>query len=277
MRVTQNEIYRTFVSDIERFNDNLNTISQQVSSGKKLTALTDSPAGVAKLVSLTDQKAEIDQYNFNTDAETLTFQTADSTLNEMNNLLTSIYTNGSEAASGATTQATRTTIANQIDALNQQILSLQQTQANGRNIFSDDPSKVTVADNVEVDLNVHASDAFNQISDAVNSLLNALQTSTGDPTADSQNIRSALGKFSAALSSLGLVRGKVGANLSLLQNIKSDLQSGATDLQKQQSDVQDADMAQAVVQLQQTQTALNAGLTAGGALFSQRNLFDILG
>jgi flagellar hook-associated protein 3 FlgL len=292
MRVTQNEIYRNFVSDIERFNENLYTISRQVSSGKKLTQLKDSPAGAAKLVSLTELKAEIDQYNFNTDAGTFSLQTADSALNEVNNLVTSIYAEGSRTASETVNQDARAATASVIRTLRDQILSLANTQVDGRYIFAgtrtdsapyilngdsvtyqgdNNVNTVTVDDGTEVNQYVQASGAFNSIFGVINSLL------TGLTNNDAPGIRAALGQFSAALSALGQVRADVGANLSLLQRIKSDLDSRTTDLQKQQSQIQDADMAQAVVQLQQTQTALSAAVTAAGSVLPQRNLFDILG
>jgi flagellar hook-associated protein 3 FlgL len=292
MRVTQNEIYQNFISDIERYNENLNIISKQVSSGKKLNQLKDSPVGVAKLVSLTDQKAEIDQYSFNTNAGTLTFQTADSALNEVNNLITSVYSEGSQAASDSVNQDARATIASDIRALRDQILSLANTEVNGRYIFAgtktdsapyalngdsvtyqgdDSVNTITVDDGTEVNQNVPASGAFDSIFGAINSLL------TGLTNNDVTGMRAALGQFSAALSALGQVRGQVGANLSLLQTVKSELDSRTTGLQQQQSQVQDADMARAVVQLQQTQTALNAAVTAAGSVLPQRNLFDILG
>lgn len=292
MRVTQDDIYRNFISGIEGFNENLNTISRQVSSGKKLNQLKDSPAGVAELVSLTDQEAKTDQYSFNTNAETYTLQTADSALNEVNNLVTSIYTAGSQAASDSVGQDTQATIASEIRTMRDQILSLANTQANGLYIFAgtktdsapyvlngdtvtgpgdDNVNTVTVDDGTEVNQIVPASGAFNSIFSAINSVLTSVTAN------DVPGIQTALGQFSAALSALGQVRGGVGANLSLLQRVTSDLQSRTTALQQQQSQVQDADMAQAVVQLQQTQTALSAAETAAGSFFSQRNLFDILG
>ena len=52
MRVTQSEIYRNFVADLEKLNSNLGSISRQFSSGKKVTRLSDSPSASAVLVSL---------------------------------------------------------------------------------------------------------------------------------------------------------------------------------------------------------------------------------
>jgi flagellin-like hook-associated protein FlgL len=94
---------------------------------------------------------------------------------------------------------------------------------------------------------------------------------------DVAGIKTALEQFSSTLSGLEKVRAGVGTSMSLLQNIKSNLDSRETNLAEQRSKIEDTDMAQAVVQLGQTQTALQTAMSAGGSILTQRNLFDILG
>jgi flagellin-like hook-associated protein FlgL len=48
-------------------------------------------------------------------------------------------------------------------------------------------------------------------------------------------------------------------------------------MKEQRSQVEDTDMAKAVVQMNQTQTALQAAMSAGASVLQQSNLFDILG
>jgi flagellar hook-associated protein 3 FlgL len=292
MRVTQSQINRNFLFDLENFNENLAKISRQVSSGKKLTQLVDSPKGSADLVSLTEMASKIDMYRSNLDAGSFFLATADSALNEVNNLVTSIYTKGSQAASETISQDARATMAMEVRSLRDQIFSLANSQARGRYIFGGstvlsppfvingdtvvyqgdaDVNGIPVNDGLEVAQGVAGSDAFNSVFSAINSLLTALDGN------DIPGIAAALGQFSSVFSGLGQVRGQIGANLSLLQNVKMNLESRETSLVEQRSQVEDADMAKAVVQLNQTQTALQAAMSAGGAIISQRNLFDILG
>ena len=65
--------------------------------------------------------------------------------------------------------------------------------------------------------------------------------------------------------------------MSMLQNVQTSLQSEQTSVTQQISQIGDADMAQATVQLNQTQTALDAAMSAAKDVLSQSNLFDILG
>jgi len=59
--------------------------------------------------------------------------------------------------------------------------------------------------------------------------------------------------------------------------VQAQLQVESTSITTQQSNLQDADMAQATVQMSQAQTALEAAMAAGGSILQQKNLFDILG
>jgi flagellar hook-associated protein 3 FlgL len=292
MRITQSELCRTFLSDLGTLNEDLTALSRQISSGKKLTDLKDSPSGSADLVSLKKLESEIDQYRFNTNAGSFYLNVADSALNEVNNLVTSIYASGSRSSSDIVSEESRAALANDVRSLRDQIFSLANSQVRGRYIFSgslvttipfsiagdvvsysgdDSVNSICVDDGTEVQMNFSGSAVFDPIFDAVNSLLTAMDSN------DTSSINTALSQFAFVLSGLSQVRGQIGTNMSTLENIESRLDSRETSLKEQKSRIEDADMAQAVVQLNQTQTALQTAMSAGGSILTQSNLFDILG
>jgi flagellar hook-associated protein 3 FlgL len=292
MRVTESTTYRNFLSDIETLNESLNKTSRQVSSGKKLTTLLDSPAGSAELVSLTEQASKNDQYQSNVADSAYFLKVADSVLNEVNNLATTVYTKGSEAASGSVNSDTRATLAMEIRSLREQMISLSNTQARGRYIFSGSNvnaaafvingnsvtyngdssiNSICVDDGMEVQQGVSGADAFNSIFSTINTLLAAIDGN------DTTAIQTALNQFNTGLSGLSQARGKIGANLSALENVGSNLADRETNVAERRSQIEDANMAEAALQLKQTQTAMEASLTAAGSVLSKRNLFDILG
>ena len=102
MRITNSEMYRNFLSDIQTLNERLNNAGRQLSSGKKLTYLKDSPSGSAELISLSERASEIEQYKSNIDTGMYFLRVAESALNEVHNLVASIYAKGSQAASAQT-------------------------------------------------------------------------------------------------------------------------------------------------------------------------------
>ncbi len=292
MRITQSETYRNFSSDLETLNETYNKISRQVSSGKKLTQLQDSPGDSAELLSLSDQSSDIDVYESSANTASYYLGTADSALNNVNNLLTSIYSEGSQAASNSMSTDDRAALATNIRSLRDQILSLANSQAKGRYIFAGSSvttapyqisgdsvtycgdnmiNTVSVDQGTEVQPGVPGPAAFDSVFSSIESLLSAVDSN------DVSAIGNALGRFSSAYSQLGQARGTIGSNMTLLQNVQARLQVESTSITTQQSNLQDADMAQATVQLSQVQTALQAAMAAGSSILKQNNLFDILG
>jgi flagellar hook-associated protein 3 FlgL len=292
MRVTQAETYRNFLTNLETLNDRLNKVNEQVSSGKILTHLKDSPAGSAQLITLSEQASEIDQYQSNVDTSSYFLGMADTILNEVNNLATTIYTKGSQSTSVSINEEERSAIATEIRSLRDQLISLGNSQVRGRYIFAgsktssepfsvngdavlyrgdEDVNNISVDDGLQVQAGVSGSAAFNSIFSVVDSLLSNMTDN------NLTGIKTALSQFASALSGLSSARGEIGASLSVLDNIKTTLDSRETNLTKQRSQVEDANMAESVVKLNQVQTAMQTTLAAGGSILQQRNLFDILG
>jgi flagellar hook-associated protein 3 FlgL len=292
MRITQSEVYRNFMSDIETLSNSASRFSRQVSSGKKLTQLKDSPSGSAELVSMTKAASDIDQYRSNSDKGSLYLNVADSALNEVSNLISSIYDKGSQASADTVNPDARAALANDVRTLREQIVTLANSQVNGRYLFAgslvmDPPfelasdsvsyngdsstNTISVEKGTEVQMNFAGDAVFGSIFSSISSLLAGID---GD---DTTSIRSALGQFASVLSGLGQVRAQVGTNMNLLSSVQTRLDTQEMSLKEQRSKVEDADMAQAVVQMNQTQTALQTAMSAGGTVLNQRNLFDILG
>jgi flagellar hook-associated protein 3 FlgL len=292
MRVTQLETYRNFLTNLEDLNQRLDDINNQVSSGKKLTQLKDSPAGSAQLIGLSEQASEIDQYQSNVDSGSYFLGMADSILNEVNNLTTTIFTKGSQAASESVTSSDRSTIAAEVKSLREQLVALANSQVNGRYIFAGSKTdsapfeiagesveyngdsvvnSINVDDGLQVKQSVSGAAAFSAIFSTVDSLLSNMEED------NVSGIKTALQEFSSALSQLSQARGEIGSNMSILEKIKLNLESRETSLTKQRSQVEDVNMAEAVVKLSQVQTALETALSAGGKILQQRNLFDFLG
>jgi flagellar hook-associated protein 3 FlgL len=292
MRVTSAEMYRNFLSDLEKLNTSYNKVSQQISSGKRLAQLKDSPAGCAELVSLTELASEIDTYRSNMDSGSYFLRAAESALNEVNNIFTSLYTRGSQAGSELMTQEARAAIGTEVRTLRDQILSLANSQVRGRYIFGgsqtlsppfeltgdsvayqgdDEVTKAAINEGVEVSLGVTGDETFNAVFVAIESLLTALDGN------DVPGIQSALSQFSSAFTELGQVRGQIGSNLSVMDHITTVLDSKELNLKERRGKIEDANIAEAAVKLKQIQTALQAAISSGGNMLSKPNLFDILG
>ncbi len=291
MRITQAITYRNFLSSAENLNEALETASRQVSSGKKLNRLQDSPSGSAELVLLKAQLADIDQYKTNIDDSTFFLNVADSALSSAYNLVTTIFTRGSAAASGTTDAAGRASIATEIGLLRDELLSLGNTQTRGRSIFAGsdvkeaafvmsdgtvtyqgnaDVNRIEIEASLEVRQNIPGSAIFLPIFEKVDALLQAIDSG------DSSAIQGALSGIAPALAEITKARVQVGVDLRRLSDVTIDHEAQQLNIETRRGNVEDADMARAITELNQIQSALKATLTAQGSV-QQYNLFDFLG
>lgn len=292
MRVTQAEIYRSFLSDLGTLNRDLVKYGNQLATGRLLDRLKDSPAGSAALVSLADQDAAIDQYLSNTNAGSLVLHVADSALNEAGNLAGTVFSKGTQAASETLDPDARAALAQEVRSLRDQIVSLANSEVRGRHIFAGSQTTeapfllegdsvsyrgdgtvnaLQVDSGTEAQMNFAGDGVFQPLFAAIESLLAAI--GEGDLT----GMQAALNRFAPALTGLSAARAQVGSGLNLLESVQSRLRTRETDIAAQRSLIQDADPVEAALKLRQTQTALDAAMTAGGAVLKQGNLFDLLG
>ncbi len=290
MRITQTMIYRNLLDGAENLRENIETASQQISSGKKLNSLADSPAGSSELVDLRAELACIDQYRENAGSGGFFVNLGESVLSSAVDVVTAIYTRGSAGASSLYDVKSRTELAKEVRSLRDQLLSLANTEAHGRHIFagsqvtaapftiSEDTvsyqgdliqNRIDVGDGLQVQQNVAGSTAFSKAFSAVEQVLAALDS--GDQAA----MQTALGQFEGALADLTESRAELGVSLSTIQGAGSEQDSRELAIKDRQSKIEDANLAEAATQLKANETALEATFAAR-TVTGQKNLFDYL-
>ncbi len=269
----------------------LEDASRQVSTGKKLVQLGDSPSGSAEMVGLRDELSQIDQYRTNSDYGTFLIGIADSVLGSVHDLVTSIFSKGSEAASGTLDSQGRAGIAREVRSIRDQILSMANTEARGRYLFAGSrvsapafamsgdiatyqgdsvTNTIGIADGLDVQTGLIGSDVFSPVFQTIGALLIALDNN------DVSAIQAALTQFAPTLSGVSQFRGKLGIDLGRLQGIASEQDTREESIRERQSSLENVNMAEALTRLNQLQTALNATLTTR-ATVQPKNLFDYLG
>ncbi len=290
MRITDAISSRNVLENIAMLNEQLERASEQASSGKKLLQLHDSPSGSAEMLKLAQQQARIDQYQANAEGGSLFLNVTESTLNSVFNLVTSVFTRGSAAANSSNDPGTMANLASEIQSQKDQILSLANTQVRGRYIFSGsdvgvpayaaaggtttyqgntDVNRIEIGSGLSIQENIPGSSVFDSIFASVDALLTAVQG--GDQDA----IKAALSQFTGALNTLNQVRTRLGVDLGKLQDAQTSRQDMTTNIKDRQSVISDADVAEAIAEINRTQTALQATLNIG-SLLSKKSLMDYL-
>jgi flagellar hook-associated protein 3 FlgL len=283
-------IYRNLLDGAENLRENIETANQQISSGKKLNSLADSPSGSAELVDLRAELAGIDQYRENAGRGGFFVNLGESVLSSAVDVVTAIYTRGSAGASSLYDINSRTELAKEVRSLRDQLLSLANTESHGRHLFAGSlvtttpfaisgdtvsyvgdlvQNRIDVGAGVQVQQNVAGSTAFSKAFSAVEQVLAALDNG------DQAGMQTALGQFEGALADLTQMRADLGVSLSTIQRAASEQDSRELAIQNRQSKIEDANLAEAATQLKANETALEATFAAQ-TVAGQKNLFDYL-
>ena len=269
---------------------------QEMATGRSVNNLSDNPSAAAELVGNNALLSQDDQYLSNLADIQGKFQVADSTLNSATQLMTKAISLGTEGANGTLSTANRQAIAAQVQALQQQMLSLANASYRGTYVFAgtDVTTQPFVQDStVSSGVNYHGNSNVttvqisqgqymktnapgDQIFDnqagsvfgALNNLANALTSGT--------EIGAATTAVSTALSQLNMQRVFYGTALNQVQNAQDFLNQDKVNLSTQQNQLVGANLAQVIAQESQDQVNLQAVLSVAGQILNLPNLLQYL-
>jgi flagellar hook-associated protein 3 FlgL len=294
LRVNPN-LWGTIINGLETLTQNQDQALAQLASGQKLNSPSDDPAAVATLVGVRMQESSDSQYLQNISSLNASLQVADSTLSSVVESLTSAESLGIEGANGGLTTANRQAIAQEVQGIQQQMLSLANTSYNGQYLFSgtatttrpyvadststsgvsykgnDTRSSVEISDGETMPVNLPGSQLFsssgNNVFQALQDLYNALQNN-GD-------VASATTEVQNALSYVTTQRAFYGNSLQRLNTAQTFLTQENLQLSERENDLLSADMAKTISDVVQTETAQQALMEAAGKI-PHSSLFDYL-
>lgn len=137
MRISSDYIGQLFVAEQNAQETAIATTQQQISTGHSFSTPADNPVAATEVLGLNASLSATTQYGANANLAQGRLSVEDSTLSTFISTLQSIRSLGLEAANATNDAATRTTIANQIQADGQTLLQLANTQdGTGQYIFS---------------------------------------------------------------------------------------------------------------------------------------------
>lgn len=267
----------------------------ELSTGSDVNEPSDNPLAAALLIQNNDQATFNASYLQSLNTVNGQLSTADSTLNSVETALQQAISLGVEGANGTLSDSDRTDVAQELQGIQSQLISLANTSYEGNYLFggtetttppytasSSDSSGVTyngnsgvnsvsVGNGYQIEVNVPGSQLFsatgNNVFLALNNLITAMQ-SNGD-------ISSATNALSSASNYLTAQRVFYGNAMDQVQSQTTYLNTAKQQLAAQQSSLGAADMATAATNLSTAQTDEQAAMEAISKL-SQNTLFDYL-
>jgi flagellar hook-associated protein 3 FlgL len=289
-----------FLNNLNRIGDAMTTAQQQMSSGLKVSSVSDAPDQISTLLQARGGLSSTQQILLNLGREKSEVDAGEQSLQSAVQLFEQAQTLGAEGATFTVTADQRATMAQQVGAIMQQMVGLAGTSVEGRFIFSGDSDQqapytidLTQANPVSAYLGASAtrvaqhpngatfpialtaqqifdsSDPSTSVFATLNNLRTALQNN------DDAAIQSAVNALPKAGAYLNHQLAFYGVTQNRLTQATSYGQTLETQLQTQISNIQDADLSGAILQLTQAQTQEQAALTARAQL-PRTTLFSFL-
>ena len=245
--------------NVSKSQASLQSSIQRLSSGQRINDASDDAAGLAISSSLTATLGGLQQANRNAQDAVSLVQTADSSMGQVNGLLTRMRVLAVQSANGGTLSNTnRTSVDVEFQALLSEIDRIVNvTSYNGQNLID---GTFSTGASFQVG-------AFNTSSDSIAINISQVGTSanglnvTGTSVNTVNNAKAAMNSLDAAISTLASDRASLGAAQSRLATTIDNLSSKYVNLAAANSRIVDVDVAEETATLARTQILLQAGVS----------------
>jgi flagellar hook-associated protein 3 FlgL len=289
----------SFLRGLAQIQQRAQFAQQEMTTGLKVNTVSDAPDQIANLYETRSELAQTQQTDTNLGRVKAEVDTAETALSSAVTVVERVQTLASQGATGTASAQTRQNIAGELGGILQQLVSTANTTVEGRFIFAGDndqqaPYSIDLTQSNPISA-YQGSTTSRQIQGADGSTFSVARNAQGIFDNGPQSIFAAINNLRTAL----LNNDQAGINAALpsvqstgtylnqqlafygqVQNrVANETSFGAnfeTQLQTQLSGIQDADLAQAITEMQQAQTQQTAALTARGQL-PKTSLFNFLG
>jgi len=291
---------QSFLTGISQINQTLDTAQEQLTTGLKINNVSDDPDQISELLATRADLTQTQQVTTNLDQVNTEVNTAQSTLQSAESLVEQAQTLGAQGASDMDSASTRQDLANQLGSVLQGLVSDANTTVEGRYIFSGDsdqtaPYSIDLTQQNPVSA-YQGSAATRQIQGADGSLITVSLTAQQifDSADSSQNVFTSISNLrqallnndsagvSSALADVETSGTYINQQLAFYGNVQDQLsaattyaQNYTTQLQTQLSGLQDADETQAITQMTEASTNLQAAMISRSQM-PRQTLFDFL-
>lgn len=282
MRVTQNLIFDTFLSNIRNNRSESARIQDTLSSGKRVSKASDDSIAFTNSRTLLNQGAKENQYQDNIQAGLNQARTVQDAFDQMIDLLIDVKQTATQGANDTLSATERSSLSTKVTSLKEAILSQANTEYSGVYLFggtntssppfSDDPLApgliadsstatpltIQASDSTQVTITVTGTDLRNTASGDLFQILNDLETALA--TNDQPNINAAIDTVDGAIEHVVTLASNQGNNINRLDYLSEQYELRRINREGAVSELVDTDFSEAVLQIQQYQTTYEAAL-----------------
>ncbi|MDI3281003.1 MAG: flagellar hook-associated protein FlgL [Bacillota bacterium] len=307
MRITNQMLTANLLRNLQRNVERLAKNNEMLATGRRLSVPSDDPVGIGRSEFLRTALVENEQYSSNVAEARSWLEATDAALEEMGNVLQKARELAVYGANGSLSGEARQALAKEVDQLIQQAVQVANADHGGRFIFagfqtrpnppgytapytgvpptspwtavnynggpSTDAMEYEIGQGVTLRVNVTGEQAFGPAgSDLFSALIGLRDHLTANNVAAVSNDIAVLDGF---MDNLLQWRAEVGARMNRLEATQDRLSAQKVNLTRLLSQVEDADMAQVILDLKMQESIYRAALDSGARII-QPTLLDFL-
>jgi flagellar hook-associated protein 3 FlgL len=291
MRVATKTIYSNIIKYINNATEAMTKANEVAASGKRINRLSDDPVGLVTVLDLNSSLANIEQMESNIDMGVSWLTAGEAALTQVEDLVTEAKTLCVEMASDTSDSSARANAVETVDGYLREILSLANTQVGGRYIFGgtqtdtapfafddeDAPTAVNYAGNnspftikvgkdTSVAVGGDGEEIFGVSGDSIFDTL--IELGADLKTNNVDGIQEAMDKLDAHFETVQASISDIGAKQNRLDLKKNIIQSLELTYTDRKSQIEDADIAEAVINLESAELVYQAVLNSASQVMS---------
>ena len=306
MKISTHLLFDRASTQMSTVQSNLTQTQAQLAQGKQIINASDAPNQAATIQRLKSILSRQDSYQSSLNTVKARLQGEDSTLQSVSELLIRAKEVAVQGANDTLNMGDRKALANEMQSLRDQMLSLANTRdsngnflfagsrvkqpafsetANGSPVYMGDQTRmnVRVGDQQNIPINRTGTDAFVPVAridkdgatvgvgffQVMDNLIAGLNTANGS------DIRRGAGELDNLQQGLSLAHAQVGTNLNMVDQQTAIIDDTTLNLKSTLSSIEDLDYASAITKMNQQMLSLEAA-QASFAKVSQLNLFNYI-
>lgn len=296
MRISTQSLYQGIEQRIFRITAELKAAEEKVATGKNINRPSDNPVGLVDALGLRNGLARLEQYQRNMEMGKTWLDLTGTVCEQAGDVAQQAQEIALNLQDGTQTPEMRTALANQVDLLLDQAVSLGNTQLSGKYIFAgyrtqtqpftrtavggaetvqyngdanDFQIQVGPQESLEIGKNGQGLFADSGFLDSLIRLKAAIENN--DPAAIRQeaiNLQSAEDSFNAQAADVGIRQGRILDKQEILNGLKLNFQN-------QIDDLENVDQTRAVLEMKEKQNAYEVALAASSKIM-EVSLLDYL-
>ena len=292
MRVTNKMMADNVIAQLFRQRELMVKTQENITTGKRVNRPSDDPTEISSILSHRTTISKLDQYNENISKAKLHINTADDVMGMVSDLL-----RDAKEIAYDTNPAMRDEMAEQVASIREQVLQMANYQIDGKYIFSGDatltapydnttwnyngdlagaPKDYIIGENIKVDITADGRSIFGPDGTNVFKMLNDLETALTTVPAVSADITAQISNLDSAIDNITEIRSRNAGVYQRLEATENHYNYFKVNVQDMLSNAEDADIAEAIINMQVQQTTYESTLASTSRII-QKSLIDFLG